>query len=255
MKEYMNLIEFKVLNPESIIKIWYPKFNMKSFIVGAKKQMEFSKDERESILDEMFIFLFVGGVFLVILILAFIIKYVFYKYALGKKIEEKILEFMTKFIWNGVIRSFSVSYIKLGIASSIQIMMLVSGSQYLKENEKRNSLIIFSFLGFSILYFYAFIWYNGDLVTFPGFIKKYGNLHKGIHLRRKKSNKYYFPNFLLRRYIFFFIPVLMINYPAQQLQAWLMVTVLYIIYFDGLTTFTLLVDNVINGINDFFCLV
>lgn len=238
-----------------MIKIWYPEFDLKTLIVGAKQQMEYSKDERESILDEMFIFMFLGGVFFFLLILAYITKIMFQKFQLGKKIEEKLLDFKKKFIFNGVIRSFSVSFVKLGIASSIQIMMLVSDSPYLKEQEKRNSLIIFSFLVSSIAFFYIFIWFNGDMISTPQFVAKYGELHKGIHLRRNKCNKFYFPNFLLRRFIFFFIPIVMINYPSQQLQAWMMTTVLYIIYFDGATRFTLIEDNILNGINDFFCLI
>jgi len=44
MKEYISLIEFKVLNPQTFIRFWDPNFDIKSFIVGAKAQMEFSKD-------------------------------------------------------------------------------------------------------------------------------------------------------------------------------------------------------------------
>jgi len=44
MKEYTNLIEFKVLNPQTIIRLWNPEFDLKSQIVGAKQQVEISKD-------------------------------------------------------------------------------------------------------------------------------------------------------------------------------------------------------------------
>jgi hypothetical protein len=63
-----------------MIKIWYPEFDLKTLIVGAKQQMEYSKDERESILDEMFIFMFLGGVFFFLLILAYITKIMFQKF-------------------------------------------------------------------------------------------------------------------------------------------------------------------------------
>ena len=44
MKEYINLIEFKVLNPQTMIRLWNPEFDLKSMIVGAKEQIEYSKD-------------------------------------------------------------------------------------------------------------------------------------------------------------------------------------------------------------------
>jgi hypothetical protein len=71
MKEYINLIEFKVLNPQTIIRFWNPEFDLKSHIVGAKPQVQISKDQRESIFDEMFIFIFIGGIAVVVIILLF----------------------------------------------------------------------------------------------------------------------------------------------------------------------------------------
>jgi hypothetical protein len=74
-------------------------------------------------------------------------------------------------------------------------------------------------------------------------------------LTRKDSNIFYFPSFLIRRLIFIMIPIMMINYPAQGLQTWLLITVFYIIYFDGSTRFTLQGDNTLSNINDVFCLI
>jgi hypothetical protein len=215
MNEFQNLIEFKILNPQSIIRIWYPEFDIKSLIVGAKKQLEFSKDERESILDEIFIFVFISVVVLIFIILGLVASLLFKGLSLGNIIKEKLIDFKEKFFFNGMIKSFSVSFLKLGIASSIQIMMLINTSPYLKPKEKRNSLIIFSGLLLSIFILYFFIWYHKDVLDTKAFKDKFGALHKGIHIRRMKSNIYYFPIFLLRRFLFFLIPVVMINYPAQ----------------------------------------
>lgn len=116
-------------------------------------------------------------------------------------------------------------------------------------------MVIFSLLCLAIIFLYVFIWWNTDRLDTKEFKDKFGNLHKGIHLGRKRSNAYYFPTFLLRRLIFFLIPIIMINHPAQQLQIWLLTTVFYIIYFDGASRFTLLEDNIMYVINDFFCLI
>lgn len=106
-----------------MIKFWKPEFDMKSFIVGAKAQMEYSKDERESIFDEMFIFAFFGCVALVGLLLVYILSKLVTGTSLSDRIKEEINKKRKAFFFNGAIRSYSVMYIKLGIASSIQIMM------------------------------------------------------------------------------------------------------------------------------------
>jgi MFS family permease len=255
MTQFTSLIEFKVLNPQTLIRLWNPEFDLKSLIVGAKQQIELSKDQRESFFDEMFIYIFLAGVFVVFVILAYIASKIFQKYSVGDKLKKMLINTRKKTFFNGMIRSFSISYIKLGVASSIQIMMMVNASQFIKEAERINSLVIFSFMWLSLFAIYFFIWKNQDKLDEKEFKDKFGNLHAGIHLRRTRSNHYYFPNFLLRRLIFVLIPICLIDYPAQALQAWLFITVLYIIYFDGSTRFILIGDNILYTINDFFCLI
>jgi len=164
MKEYINLIEFKVLNPQTIIRFWKPDFDIKSLIVGAKAQMEYSKDQRESIFDEMFIYIFFGGVALVGLILVYILSKVTTGTSLSDRIKEELNIKRKAFFFNGAIRSYSVAFIKLGIASSIQIMMQVSGSPYVKQSERVNSICIFTFLSSSIVGFYTLIWWYQERI-------------------------------------------------------------------------------------------
>jgi hypothetical protein len=45
MEQYISLIEFKVLDPETIIKIWDPEFDMKEWLQGSKAQLQYSKDQ------------------------------------------------------------------------------------------------------------------------------------------------------------------------------------------------------------------
>jgi hypothetical protein len=87
--------------------------------MGVKDQMEYSKEQRESMLDEMFIFIFFGAVALVILIVAIVALLVFKGTSISEFIKTKLINFKNVFVFNGAIRSFSVSFIKLGIAASI----------------------------------------------------------------------------------------------------------------------------------------
>jgi len=73
MNQYISLIEFKVLDPQTMIRIWKPEFDMKSAIAGGKEQLEYSKDQGESVVGEMFIFIFLAAVFIAFIFLAFIV--------------------------------------------------------------------------------------------------------------------------------------------------------------------------------------
>jgi hypothetical protein len=79
---------------------------------------------------------------------------------LGEKLREILTSTRKKMIFNGMIRSYSISFIKIGVASSIQIMMMVNASQFIKEAERINSLINFSLLWLTLFAIYFFIWRN-----------------------------------------------------------------------------------------------
>ena len=105
-------------------------------IGGAKEQLEYSKDQSESVFGEMFIFIFLAAVFIAFILLAYVVMKLFQKYPIAEKIKEHLVDTKKKMFFNNIIRSFSVSFIKLAIAAGLQIMMLTGGSQYLKESEK-----------------------------------------------------------------------------------------------------------------------
>jgi len=108
----------------------------------------------------MFIFVYIGGIALVGVILLKILQKLTTGTSLSDRIKEELDKKKKTFCFNGAIRSYSVAFIKLGIASSIQIMMQVSGSPYVKEGERVKSNFIFSCLVASVPVFYAFNWYS-----------------------------------------------------------------------------------------------
>jgi len=103
MKEYISLIEFKVLNPQTIIRFWKPDFDLKSWIEGEKAQMEYSKDQSESIFNEMFIFVFIGCTVLAMISLIFIFQRLMKGNSLGDRIKEALNKQKKAFIFNGAI--------------------------------------------------------------------------------------------------------------------------------------------------------
>jgi len=95
--------------------------------------------------------------------------------------------------------------------------MQVHESQYLKAGERVSSIFIYTLLFLSIVGFSMFIKYSKERLDTKEFKDMFGNLHVGIHLKRNKTNIYYFPIFLARRFIFTTIPIILIDHPAQQL--------------------------------------
>jgi hypothetical protein len=55
---------------------------------------------------------------------------------LGDRLKKLLVSTKKKFIFNGIIKSYSISFMKLGVAAGIQMMMMVGNSPYLKESEK-----------------------------------------------------------------------------------------------------------------------
>jgi len=103
MKEYISLIEFKVLNPQTFIRFWKPDFDLKTWIKGEKAQMEFSKDQSESILDEMFIFVYIGGITLALITLIYLLQKLMTGLSLGDRIKERLNKQKKAFLFNGAI--------------------------------------------------------------------------------------------------------------------------------------------------------
>jgi len=95
--------------------------------------------------------------------------------------------------------------------------MQVHESQYVKAGEKVNSILIYLLLSTSIFAFFMFVFFNKERLDTKEFKDMYGKLHVGIHLKRNKTNIYYFPIFLARRLIYTTIPIILVDHPAQQL--------------------------------------
>ena len=75
MQEFTNLIEFKALKPDSIVKVINPEFNLMEWVTQKKAKIV-SKDQTASIINDMQFYIMAA--FIVILIMtAMIIPIVF----------------------------------------------------------------------------------------------------------------------------------------------------------------------------------
>lgn len=119
--ELTNLVEFKVLNLQGLVQLFDPEFNLKDFILGKKDQLILSKDQKASVLNDLGFYLIwtaLVGAFLFIAILLVVVLKRF-----GEKIRAKLVALKNKFIYNGVIRSATISYIQICITTGKQLEM------------------------------------------------------------------------------------------------------------------------------------
>jgi hypothetical protein len=72
------------------------------------------------------------------------------------------------------------------------------------------------------------------LYLYQGNIKdRIGVLYSGVHLFRDSRNLYYYPIFLIRRFIFVATPTVLYRYPFAQLQCLMFLSTLYILFYAG----------------------
>ena len=87
-EQFTNLIEFELLQPEPLIQIFYPEFNLMAFIKGAKIMVT-NKDQEASVLNDLRLWIFLIFLGLVVLLVLLIVR-------LFSKFKDKINEILKK---------------------------------------------------------------------------------------------------------------------------------------------------------------
>ena len=112
---FINILEFKILNPEGIVRLYDPEFVMKDFIIG-QNPFDGQEGPADTILTDLFVLMLLVGVFLVLLVVLYIVsKTQTYKI----KAIQKLRDIKNNFFFNGIIRSILISYYKLLMASGM----------------------------------------------------------------------------------------------------------------------------------------
>ena len=129
--EMIKIIEFRLLNPDGIIGLFIPGFKLTNWIKGTMKG---SSDTESNMLDDMFVYILVGGVFL--LVVAVMITLMVIK-PCRNKIKAKLVQIKNKTLFNGIIRSIIISYLGATMSACKQI------SYWIEQDEgQENSQII-----------------------------------------------------------------------------------------------------------------
>ena len=123
-EELKDIIEFKLLTPEGIIGLFDKSFDVKEWLLQKKEDFLISPDQNKSIFNDLksFFMLALTGLAIVIVMLALSI------FGLRKWIKPRLVALYQSTIWNGVIKSLSISYIKSAMTCGSQILLFIKGS-------------------------------------------------------------------------------------------------------------------------------
>ena len=97
-----------MFDPESVIKLYKPNFNLMEFIKG-NKDMIVNKAQEASVLNDLKVYIFLGALFILAILIALALS-IIRKYR--QKIITKMKQIYDKTIWNGIIRSIDIGYIE-----------------------------------------------------------------------------------------------------------------------------------------------
>jgi hypothetical protein len=149
-EEFTKLIEFDILNPDGLLQaLGYQNFRLMDFILGKNMDKFANKDGSKSIYEELRFYILIGVAALAFLVFLFLLS-------LLRRFKQKIIDFFykqkEKFIFNGIIRSISIIYIKFCISFGAQIELLLRGNKDQMEIDKYIGTVMFlAMLGYPLL--------------------------------------------------------------------------------------------------------
>ena len=125
------------------------------------------------------------------------------------KVKAKLIDILNKTFWNNSIRSLNITYLKTALAFVVSY----------KIDQDLVSVMVLAVLGVIPLYFILVLIYYNERLDTPEMKNRIERMYQDIHLGRNYLTKFYYPIFLIRRFIFVIIPVLVPFYPIIQLLA------------------------------------
>ena len=146
---------------------------------------------------------------------------------LVKLFRNKIKALLTKILqntfYNNIIRSFNISYLKVVITFAVIVHL----------DRSLPKMLPLLLLGIIPLLALKMLWIKKDTLNTKETKQKIERMYQDVHLTRNQWTICYYPSFLIRRYLFVIIPILISNYPALYLQALIMLNLFYLMFYAG----------------------
>jgi len=219
VKQFRSLIDFDILKPDNFLPLINKDWSQEYFIsIGkttALSGLQSSGIQSGNIVLNLSTYIFIGLFFVFVLLLmsSLLIVRKFHD-----KVKAKLIDILNKTFWNNSIRSLNITYLKTALAFVVSY----------KIDQDMVSVMVLSVLGVIPLYFIlVLIYFNAKLDT-PEMKKRIERMYQDIHLGRNYLTKFYYPIFLIRRFIFVIIPVLVPFYPIIQLLALIFLNLIFL---------------------------
>lgn len=137
-------------------------------------------------------------------------------------------------VFNGLIRSFSVMYIRLAISFGAEVELYVQGDKQQTAGDRWAGVAAFVALAGYPLVCWLILMKKKEKLECPELSVRISNLYPGVRMRgNKNQNLLYYPLFLVRRIVFVALPTFLFDYSFYQVQLLIFLTSLYICSYMG----------------------
>jgi hypothetical protein len=134
------------------------------------------------------------------------------------KIIEKLKKTKNNFFWNGMIRSLTLSYMGICISTAKLHRMKQENSIFLEEDNYKVAKVMTVYIFLLPLVSFLYLIINRDNLAEETQKNKVENLYLGVRTTESYAELMYFPQFLFRRIVFCFLPVIFFSFPFLQVQ-------------------------------------
>lgn len=194
-----------MLSPDGLLKLIDPSLTVMTILQTKNNRLS---EETTGLLFQIRTFLFIGALFILAVIIIAIVALCKCFKSRARSLLHKIKK---KFLWNGLILSVTISYMKIAISAGEAIKLAIKQ----KGNYDVPSLSLSCVLTFGLVLYPIgvlwFLYYHRHEIESLSFREKYERLYPELRVRNGQTSWYMF-FFLLRRYVICFLPIFLVTH-------------------------------------------
>ena len=229
LEQFRQLIEFEMADPEKLLTLINPDWSIKKLMSIEQERLtntiESSGIESSNAVYNLKIFIFIFAVIIFIMLVPaifYVIK------GFRPIIERRMRNNLKKVYYNGIIGGQTVSYLKAGVAFGTTLQVL-DWSQSLGDLFPKILPLIYMILFTTICL--TVLANQRKNLNDPRVKARISLLYAGVNRKKTEYSLFWYPIWIFRRLGFIIIPVILMDYPAQQVQALLVLSMAYTMYY------------------------
>ena len=230
--EIRKLIDFDTLNPDGIIKMIDPNESMKKLMDRVNNgnatvaadgpspvpgNLENAGIESTSMIVNLSTIIFATGAFIVFVLISMLLITMCKTDVWMVKLKAFLVGFKKKMHFNGLIDYLTIGYINFCASTAISIQDYIRNPDTIKAADMVPTVIMLLIMMGHMIFALVFLGSRDKreyLMTQEG-KDKFGSLYKDVDLNKRRWNILYYPMFIVKRFFFMFIPVILLNTGAQ----------------------------------------